>query len=117
MTLLNLLGISDALANTPTTAAQTPSMGAFLPWMVLIAGLFYFMIFRPQSKQAKQQRQMLDDIQVGDEVLTAGGIVGKIEKMKDEFIVLRIADAVELTLKKSSIAKVLPKGTFKAAAN
>lgn len=114
MMFLNLIGISDAFAAGSAAQAPMPGMGTFLPYMILIGALFYFMIFRPQSKQAKQQQQMLGDIAKGDEVLTSGGIIGKIVKLRDDFIVLHIADNVELKLKKSSISKVLPKGTFKS---
>ena len=71
MTLFNLLGISDAIASTGA-AAQAPSLSTFLPYMVLIGALFYFMIFRPQNKQAKAQQSLLSDLAKGDEVVTSG---------------------------------------------
>lgn len=112
MSIFSIIGISDAYA--ANVAAQPSLMTAFLPWMVIVAGLFYFMIFRPQSKQAKEQRDMMADLANGDEVMTSSGIIGKISKMTDEFISLTIAENIDINMKKTAVAKVLPKGTMKS---
>lgn len=114
MGILSVIGIQDALAAAAPQAQAAPSLMSFMPMMIIIGLGFYFMIFRPQSKQAKQQKSMLADLAIGDEVLTAGGILGKITKVKDDFVRLTIADSAEISLKKSSIASVLPKGTAKS---
>lgn len=115
MSLSTLLGIGTAQAATAvgTTAAQQPSN----PWTMflfplLIVVFFYFVLIRPQAKRAKEQKALLERINVGEEVLTIGGIVGRVTRLKDSFLVLRVAENVEITMQKSSIASVLPKGTL-----
>lgn len=112
MSLLGVLGISTAFA--APAAGQGPEGGFFMPllFMVLIVVVFYFLLIRPQTKRAKAQREMIDQVAIGDEVVTAGGIVGKIAKLRDDFVVLQISETVEITLQKTSIANVLPKGSF-----
>jgi protein translocase subunit yajC len=72
------------------------------------------MIWRPQSKRAKEQKNLLSNLQKGDEVVTNGGIAGKIVKVSDDFVVLEVSDTVELKFQKGAIAATLPKGTLKA---
>lgn len=117
MSLLSLLGISTAYAAAATEAgraATQPSHGSFLSmiWLpLLIILVFYFLLIRPQSKRAKEHKKLLQNLTVGDEVVSTGGIVAKVVKLKDTFVVLEITKGVEITLQKSSIAQVLPKGT------
>jgi preprotein translocase subunit YajC len=73
----------------------------------------YFMMWRPQSKRAKEQQQLLGSLSKGDEVVTAGGLLGRITKVTDQYISLSIANNVDITLQKSSVTNVLPKGTLK----
>lgn len=115
MSLLNLLGIGTAYADSPvvaSTAAQQHSspLSMFL-FPLLIIVFLYFIMIRPQSKRAKEQKEMLDKITIGDEVLTAGGMAAKVVRLQDSFIVLRIAKDVDIKLQRNSIASVLPKGT------
>lgn len=109
---LGAMNISDAFA---VTTAQHPHGGGSSAQMlllpVLLAVVFYFLLIRPQSKRAKQQREMIDRIAVGDEVVTAGGILGKVKRLRDNHVVVAVAKNVEITLQKSSVASVLPKGT------
>jgi preprotein translocase subunit YajC len=86
---------------------------AFLP-MIAIFVVFYFLLIRPQQKRAKEQKAMLEALQKGDEVVTAGGIVGKIGKLTDQYATLEVAQGVEMTVQRASIAQLLPKGTIKA---
>ena len=72
------------------------------------------MIWRPQAKRAKEQKNLLSALQKGDEVVTNGGIAGKIVKVSDDFVVLEVSDSVELKFQKGAIAATLPKGTLKA---
>ncbi|WP_206483890.1 preprotein translocase subunit YajC [Thalassotalea sp. G2M2-11] len=84
--------------------------------MLLVFGLvFYFMIYRPQAKRVKEHKGLMAALSKGDEVLTQGGLVGKIVKVSDEkdFIVINIAEGTEVTVQKASINAVLPKGTMK----
>ena len=82
--------------------------------MVLFAVVFYFLLIRPQSKRQKEHKSMLDSIQKGDEVVTSGGILGKVNKLTDSFIVLNVGNNVEMKFQKHSVTATLPKGTIKA---
>lgn len=126
MSLLNLLGISDAMAqNVPSTtqttgtatqAAATHQGSGLLSMIWMIAAfiiIFYFLLIRPQSKRAKEQQKLLQGLTKGDEVVTTAGLVGKISRIENDFVVLSVADNVELTFQKNAIASVLPKGTVK----
>nr|WP_246065609.1 preprotein translocase subunit YajC [Hydrocarboniclastica marina] len=75
--------------------------------------IFYFLIWRPQSKRAKEHKNLVTSLDKGDEVVTGGGLTGKITKVTDDFIVLQIADNVEVKVQKSAVASALPKGTLK----
>ena len=77
--------------------------------------VFYFLLIRPQSKRAKEQQEMLSKVAVGDEIATAGGILGKVTEVGDQFLSVEIADGVNVKLQKFQVAKVLPKGTVKSA--
>jgi preprotein translocase subunit YajC len=102
--------ISSAYAASATLGQDWMS---FAP-MVIIFVLFYFMLIRPQMKQAKEQRAMIAALQKGDEVSTSGGILGKITKVSDDFIGLEIAPDVIINVQKSTIQSLLPKGTIKS---
>lgn len=83
--------------------------------MLVVFGLiFYFMLIRPQSKRAKEHKNLLANLAKGDEVVTSGGVIGKITKVTEQFIVLEIADKVEITVQKPAVVAVLPKGTLKS---
>ncbi len=105
--------ISNAYAAAP--AAQDPSGGLmqFLP-LIIIFVLFYFMLIRPQMKRAKEQKNMLDALQKGDEIVTAGGQLGKVVKVSDSYISVEIADNVVVQVQKAAITSLLPKGTIKS---
>lgn len=93
------------------------SQGGMLSSMVLFSSIFvmfYFMMIRPQSKKQKEHRDLLGRLAAGDEVVTTGGIVGKIAKVTDNFYLLNISDGVEVLIQKNAIAVALPKGTIKA---
>ena len=114
MSLLNLLGIPAAQATTAATDVAERHQGSFwsMLWLpLLIILVFYFLLIRPQSKRAKEHRRLLENLSIGDEVMTSGGIIAKVVRLKDNFVVIEVSKDVELTLQKSSIAQVLPKGT------
>ena len=106
--------ISNAYAQA-AAGAQDPSGGimSFLP-MVLILVFMYFFLFRPQQKRTKEHRAMLEALAKGDEVSTQGGIVGKIIQVGDSFVQLEVSENSRITVQKSAIVSVLPKGTLKA---
>lgn len=76
--------------------------------------IFYFLIWRPQSKRAKEMRELMGSLNKNDEVMTNGGILGKITKVDENYIVLEINDNVEIKMQKSAVSAVLPKGTIKS---
>ena len=104
---------------TPAYAQGTPSLMpggdimTFLP-MIAIFVVFYFLLIRPQQKKAKETRAMLAALQKGDEVVTAGGIVGRIAKLGDQYATVEVASGVEVNVQRGAVAQVLPKGTIKA---
>jgi len=85
----------------------------FLP-MVAIFVVFYFLLIRPQQKRAKETKAMLGALQKGDEVVTAGGIVGRVSKLNDAYATVEIAPNVEINIQRSAISLLLPKGTMKS---
>lgn len=101
-------------AHAAPAAQQGPSMMANLLMIAVFIAIFYFLIWRPQAKRAKEQKNLLGNLQKGDEVVTNGGIAGKIVKVSDDFVVLEVSDTVELKFQKGAIAATLPKGTLKA---
>ncbi|WP_286235099.1 preprotein translocase subunit YajC [Thalassotalea sediminis] len=97
-------------------APAQPGGGMEMIIMLLVFGLvFYFMIYRPQAKRVKEHKNLMSELSKGDEVLTQGGLVGKITKVSDDkdFIAITIADTTEVTVQKAAISAVLPKGTMK----
>lgn len=97
-------------------APAQPGGGMEMIIMLLVFGLvFYFMIYRPQAKRVKEHKGLMSALSKGDEVLTQGGIVGKIIKVSDEkdFIVVSISEGTEVTVQKAAVNAVLPKGTMK----
>jgi preprotein translocase subunit YajC len=101
--------ISNAYA---ADAAAASGLASFLP-LIIIFVLFWFLLIRPQMKQAKEHRNMLAALQKGDEVATAGGIVGKVAKVGDSFVSLEIATDTVINVQKNSVQTLLPKGTIK----
>ena len=106
--------IPAAFADAAAPAAGPAGSG--FEWIFLVGFLviFYIMIWRPQAKRAKEQKNLLGNLQKGDEVVTNGGIAGKINKVTDDFVVIEVSDTVELKIQKGAIAATLPKGTLKA---
>ena len=83
----------------------------FIGMIVLV---FYFIIWRPQSKRAKEHRELVGGLSKGDEVVTNGGIIGKVHKVDEQFLVVEVANNVHLKMQKGSVAAALPKGTIKS---
>lgn len=105
--------ISNAFAQTAGAGSPASSLMTFLP-LVLMFVVLYFIMIRPQMKRQKEHRNMLDALAKGDEVVTSGGMAGKVTKVTDTFVTVEIADGVEVNVQKSAVTTVLPKGTLKA---
>ncbi len=105
--------ISDAMADAGAAASQQPDALASLILPIGLVVLFYFFLIRPQSKRQKEHKQLVSDLQKGEEVVTSGGILGKITKVNDDFITLEIAKEVSLKVQKSAVQTIMPKGTIK----
>jgi preprotein translocase subunit YajC len=107
--------ISNAYAQSGGSTEQ--QLLGFLP-IVLMFVVLYFLMIRPQMKRAKEHRQMLEALSKGDEVVTAGGIVGKVTKVGDGYVTLEVShrgdEAIEMQMQKQAIQTLLPKGTIKA---
>ncbi|GGD05577.1 preprotein translocase subunit YajC [Halopseudomonas salina] len=105
--------IPAAMAQEAGAAAP---MGGGFEWIFLVGFLviFYLMIWRPQAKRAKEHKNLIGGLGVGDEVVTGGGILGKVKKVTDEFIVLEVSEGQELKFQKGAVVAALPKGTLKA---
>lgn len=104
------------MAYADTAAAGTPPGGEFVQFALLGGFLvvFYLMVWRPQAKRAKEHRNLIGGLQKGDEVVTSGGVAGKVTKVSDEFIMVEVADKIELRFQKQAVIAALPKGTLKA---
>ena len=105
------LFISDAWAQAAPGGSTLLSL---LP-MLLIFVVFYFLLIRPQQKRQKEHKAMVANLKKGDEVLTNGGMLGKVSKVGENYISVDIADGVAIKLQAAAVAQVLPKGTLKSA--
>jgi preprotein translocase subunit YajC len=106
--------ISNAYAQAAGGASGDPmsSIMSFLPMIAMFAVL-YFVMIRPQMKKQKEHRAMVEALAAGDEVVTAGGILGKVTRVRDGNVDVQVANGVEVQLQKSAVVQVLPKGTIK----
>lgn len=104
--------ISNAYAQAASGGMEGQLMG-LLP-IVLMFVLLYFLMIRPQMKRAKEQRSMVEALQKGDEVIAAGGMLGRISKVADAYVTLEIAPNTEISIQKAAVQTLLPKGTIKS---
>mgnify|MGYP001545929335 CR=1 FL=1 len=103
--------ISEAFAQTPSAGPESSLLG-MLP-LVLMFVVLYFIMIRPQMKRQKEHKAMVEALAKGDEVVTAGGMLGRISRLGDSFLHVEIANGVEIQVQRSAISQVLPKGTLK----
>jgi len=103
--------IQDAYAQG---AQQADPFGFLLP-MIIIFAAFYFLLIRPQQKKQKAHAALVSNLSAGDEILTAGGILGVITGISEHYAIVKIADNTEIKIQKSSVAQVVPKDTFENA--
>lgn len=102
--------ISDAMAAAPEQ--QADPITSLLP-LIFIFIIFYFLLIRPQSKKAKEHKAMVEALSKGDEVVTNGGLLGKLTKVGDSFVEIELAEGVTVKLQRHAVANVMPKGTIK----
>ena len=105
--------ISTAHAQAAAGAASTQDTLMGLLPMILMFVVLYFLMIRPQMKKAKEHKNMVEALQKGDEVVTQGGIAGRIVKIDDNYIKLEVANGVEIAVQKPAVGMLLPKGTLK----
>ena len=99
-------------AHAAGEAAQQPSLVPNLLMIAVFIAIFYFLIWRPQSKRAKEHRALIDSLGVGSEVVFAGGLMGKITKLEGDFAVVELNRGVEVKIQRASVISVLPEGTL-----
>lgn len=104
--------IADAYAAAP--AAGQPGGAANLIMLVGFVVIFYFLLWRPQAKRQKEMKSLIDSLQKGDEVVFAGGLLGRITKLEGDFAVVELTDNVEVKIQKAAVLASLPKGTLKS---
>jgi preprotein translocase subunit YajC len=106
--------IPDAMAQT---AGGAPAGAGAMPliMMAVFVVIFYFLLIRPQQKKQKEHQAMLSKLAAGDEVVTAGGILGRIVEIGDQFLTLEIADNVRIKVQRFQVTSLVPKGTLKGA--
>lgn len=107
--------ISDAHAQAAAPAGAAGGGFSFIIMMVVLFALMYFMMIRPQMKRQKEHRALVAALAKGDEVITNGGMAGRIDEVGESFVTVEIADGVKIKIQKVAIAQVLPKGSLKSA--
>ena len=105
--------ISNAFAQTAGAGGAAGGLMSFLP-IILMFGVLWFIMNRPQMKRQKESKAMLEALAKNDEVVTAGGILGKVTKVTDQYVSLEIAPGTEITVQKNAVTTVLPKGSLKS---
>ena len=104
--------IPSAFAQVPGAGGDTGLM-SFLP-IILMFVLLYFLMIRPQMKRAKEQKTMIEALQKGDEVITSGGVLGRITRVSEAYVTVEIAPNTEVSVQKAAVQTLLPKGTIKS---
>lgn len=104
--------ISDALAEAPAAAGQADALTGLLP-LVIFGVVLYFLMIRPQVKRQKDHKKMVDALSKGDEVVTTGGMAGKIIDLGENFIKVEVAEGVQVKFRRGAVESVMPKGSLK----
>jgi len=106
--------ISNAFAQSaPAAGGDAGGLMSFIP-LILMFVVLYFIMIRPQMKRQKETKAMLEALAAGDEVITAGGILGKVTAVKDQYVTLELVPGTEVQMQKNAVTSVLPKGTIKS---
>lgn len=114
--LITLLSFTLPVWADPKAISSAIGSGGISQMVLLLAfiGVFYFMILRPQSKRAKSLQQVISTLQKGDEVMTNGGLIGRIDALSEQFLKISVADDVSIWVQKQAVAHALPKGTLRS---
>jgi preprotein translocase subunit YajC len=102
------------IASAYAQDAQPGGLMSFLPLIVIFI-IFYFLLIRPQMKRAKEHRKLVADLAVGDEIVTNGGLLGRISKVGESFVTVELSDSVEIKVQRHAVSSIMPKGTIKSA--
>ena len=94
-------------------AAQPGGLMSFLPLIVIFI-IFYFLLIRPQMKRAKEHRKLVSELAVGDEIVTNGGLLGRITKVGESFVTVELAETVQIKVQRHAVSSIMPKGTIKS---
>jgi len=105
--------ISDAFAQGGEAGAGAPGMESLL-FPILLFVVFYFLLIRPQQKRSKEHKKMVEALSKGDEVVTSGGLLGRITNVGDNFVSLEISEGLEVRVQRQAVASLMPKGTLKS---
>lgn len=111
--LLNFF-IQNAVAQTTGAPPANGAMGMMnILFPIILIGAFYFLLIRPQTKRAKEHKQMVDGLKKGDEIVTGGGLLARITEVGDNFVQAEIAENVQIKIQKQAVGSLMPKGTYK----
>lgn len=102
--------ISSAWGQAPS--GQADPLMSFLPLIVIFV-IFYFLLIRPQTKRAKEHRKMVAELKVGDEIVTSGGVLGRVNEISDQFLKVEVAEGVVLKIQRQTVGAIMPKGTYR----
>jgi preprotein translocase subunit YajC len=117
MSKLTLLLAAFLPAAAFAEGAPAAAGGGGIEQLIFLGGfvlIFYFLLWRPQSKRAKEHKALLGSLEKGSEVVTSGGLLGRVTKVTDDFAIIKVAEGVELPVQKQAVSAVLPKGTIKS---
>lgn len=111
---LMFLGLATSYASAGSSAHHEGSIMSMLPLLIGFMLIFYFLLIRPQNKKAKEHKTLIENLKKGSEVITAGGILGKVTKLTKAFVHLELGKGVEVVVQRQSVSSVMPKGTVKS---
>jgi preprotein translocase subunit YajC len=114
LTMSTMLFVTTAVAEGVEMQTQQGSIVSSMLMFGVIFVMFYVLMIRPQNKRQKEHKDLIGNLTVGDEIITTGGILGKIAKVSDNFFILTISEGVDVPVQKQAVASALPKGTIKA---
>jgi preprotein translocase subunit YajC len=107
------LFVKEAWAQNAPAAGGQSGLMSLIP-LILIFVIFYFLLLRPQIKRAKEHKKMVESLAKGDEVVTNGGLLGKVTQLGDSFMVIEVAKGIEVRVQKNAVSSLMPKGTMKS---
>ena len=110
----SILNLLIPTASAQATGAAGGEMGLLnILFPIILIGAFYFLLIRPQTKRAKEHKQMVDALKKGDEVVSGGGMLGRIIEVGENFVQVELADNIQIRVQKQAISSLMPKGTYK----